>query len=121
RNTTSIRIKNRCRNANRTMRWIILVPNDSEASSVLNRVRELQKQTAVSHHFLSRGKPLQNLRLPILALPDFDRPPPELTRPVRCIDERLVLVVPQHGRVGNVNRFLNSAGRDCNGAIHVLL
>src|SRR5580704_511909 len=95
RKTVTIRIRNCWRSANWTRRWIMI----RFAGLVLQGVRELQEQAAVADHFVAGGKPLQDLRLPVLVLPNVDRAPAELVCAAGDVNKGLILVVAQHCRI----------------------
>ena len=70
---------------------------------MLQRISKLKKQAAVAHNPLSRGKPPQNMSFPIQALANLHVAPAKLIRANSQIHERLIVVVPQNGRVGHAS------------------
>ena len=57
--------------------------------------------------FCRRAQALQNLRFAVFALADFHGAAAELIRAARDVNERLIFVVTQHGRVGHGDGVLH--------------
>src|ERR1700748_1001172 len=90
------------------------------ASSVLKRIGKLKKQAAVANDLLSNRNALKNLRLPVLVLASLHIAPAKLVRPDGNIDEWLVIVIAQNGRIRHRNRICNRTRRHSDRAIHIL-
>src|SRR5262249_47871491 len=86
------------RELNKTMNHSIAV------ASVLKRVGEVQEQAAVADDSVSGRKPTQDLCLAVLALADGDGAAGELVLAGRDVNERLVFVIAQDGRIRHGNR-----------------
>src|ERR1700730_129928 len=79
------------------------------ASSVLKRIGKLKKQAAVANDLLSNRDTLKNLRPSVLALTGLHIPPAKLVRSGRNINERLVIVIAQNGRIRPRDSIRNRA------------
>jgi hypothetical protein len=69
---------------------------------VLQRIGELEKQAAIAHDFVSRGKSLQNLSLAMFWLSPISTGGRTDSRR-GDIHERLIFVVPKHRGIGHGN------------------
>src|SRR5882672_10365959 len=102
-NSVTTRTRKRWRSANWTMRWIIVVSFKPRLRLVLQRILELQKETAITDNafaFLQAGS---NLCASPMAVAELDNTASEFTlfRGGLNIDERLVFGVPKNGSIWN--------------------
>src|SRR6185369_7569483 len=67
--------------------------------SALQRIRELQEQTAIANNMIARLQPTGDFGLTIDAFSHCHRTPAELVLRSFGVNEGLVLVVPQDGRI----------------------
>src|SRR6266481_7793696 len=119
--TVTMRTRKRWRSAKCTMRWIIAGYRELPWRLVLQRIHELQEQTAVAGHafaFLDAGF---ELNAAVIRFAECDLAAREFGRSGLNVNERLVFAVTENGAIGNGEHVLRGRGANGGSDIHIFL
>src|SRR5882724_3743463 len=119
--TVTMRTRKRWRSAKCTMRWIIAGYRELPWCILLQRIHELQEQTAVAGHAFAFLDASFELDAAVTRFAECDLAAREFGRSSLNVNKRFVFGVTENGVIGNGEHVLHGRGANAGSDVHIFL